>query len=221
MRKRYLTIYKKLSTLVIVLTFSCTILAKEKKDDEDTNIICFAAQNKWVCAPEDRQQLANEKAQKLLKDKGSEYESTEVVIKSINIPKFETVVVNNNKEAEQAAEDISNVHIEQEKAKPKAAIKLTQGENSNPYALLWSHQLIGLSTPQSAINYVQNKKLNKNDILIIKSIRNNMDWWIVLYGLYKDKQTGLDNEMNLPVNIDKPWLRPLKNLQVNGYIEKF
>ncbi|HFC30401.1 MAG TPA: hypothetical protein ENJ44_05095 [Oceanospirillales bacterium] len=164
--------------------------------------------------------MANEKAQKLLKDNGSEYKSSEVVIKSINIPKFETAIVD-HKQTEQTFADARTVDVEQESNKPKAAVKLAQAENSNPYALLWSHQLIGLSTPQSAINYVQNKNLNKNDVLIIKSIRNGMDWWIVLYGLYKDKQTGLDNVINLPVNIDKPWLRPLKNLQVKGYIEKF
>ena len=48
-----------------------------------------------------------------------------------------------------------------------------------------------------------------------------MDWWIILFGLYKDKQTGLDNNDNLPKEINTPWLRPLKDLQVNGFIEKF
>lgn len=203
MRERYLSSHYKLPIIIAVL-FSTALFAKKKT--EDTNIVCFAAQNKWICAPEDKQEIANEKAQKLLNQKKSEAVPANVVIKPINIPKFETV-----------DNPIAITQI----SKPKATNPPQIRRNGNPYAKLWAHQLIGVSTPNSAVNFVKNKHLNKEDILIIKSVRNEMDWWIILYGLYKDKQTGLDNANNLPESIKNPWLRPLKNLKVNGFIEDF
>lgn len=213
MRKRYLSSHTKLS--IIIFTVLLTTAAFAKKKTEETNIVCFAAQNKWICAPEDKQNIANEKAQKLLEQKKTETIPTNIVIKPINIPKFET-----------ADNSLISELSDTPPVKPKEAIKtqttkLTAPPNNNPYAKLWAHQLIGVSTPNSAVRFVKNKHLNKEDILIIKSVRNEMDWWIILFGLYKDKQTGLDNVNNLPASIKDPWLRPLKNLKVNGFIEDF
>ena len=202
-------------------------IAKEK--DEETNIICFAAKNKWICAPEDKQEIASKKAEKLIEKHSSELSTSEVVIKTINMPKFNSInsVESNRNEKPFTentsepleAENVTIVRPAQQIVK-EPLIKDISLE-SNPYAKLWSHQLIGLSNPQSAINFIKQKDLNKDDILVIKSTRAGMDWWIILYGLYKDKSTGQANEINLPTNLDKPWLRPLKNLQVKGFIEKF
>ena len=214
MRERYLSSHTKLPILVFAVLLITVGFTKDKA--KDTNIVCFAAQNKWVCAPEDKQDIANKKAQKLLDKNKSEVTPTNIVIMPINIPKFET---------EDAPITTTQIATTKPIEKPKTYNKPTnpplKQSNDNPYAKLWAHQLIGVSTPNSAVNFVKDKHLNKDDILIIKSVRNNMDWWIILYGLYKDKQTGLDNVINLPESIKNPWLRPLKNLKVNGFIEDF
>ena len=202
-----------------VLFFSSFVFSKEK--DKETNIICFAAKNQWVCAPEDQQEIANEKANKLLIKNNSELETSEVVIKSINIPKFNTSS-NQNPIKTSSIFQNPDINKNQEDIENNTNLNSTNThDNTNPYAEMWSHQLIGVSTPQNAINYVRKHALSKEDILIIQSKRNGMDWWIILFGLYKDKQTGLDNKTNLPKEISTPWLRPLKDLQVNGFIEKF
>jgi len=202
-----------------------------KKKTKETNIVCFATQKKWICAPEDQQNVANQKARKLVEKQASEMDSSPVVINTINIPKFNTTPgptesknIDDNRVAFTSKQKtILPEPTKDEVIKPIETHKPNFETNNsvNPYAKLWSYQLIGVSTPQSAVNFVKNNKLNRDDILIIKSIRADMDWWVVLYGLYKDKQTGADNQSNLPSGIQKPWLRSLKNLVINGYIEKY
>jgi hypothetical protein len=218
MRRKYITSHYKLPIIALCLLINLVVNAKSK--EKDTEIICFAAQNKWICAPADQQELASQKAQKLLDKKKSELTSSNVVIKSINIPKFETQSSNFK---EPPIIDNSNENIiipELKNNKPKVE-SISENIKDNPYAKLWSHQLIGLSTPNSAIKFVKQNNLNKDEILIIKSTRADMDWWIVLFGLYADKQTGLDNSGNLPKNINQVWLRPLNNLIVNGFVDKY
>jgi len=229
MRRKYIT-----SPIKLPITLSLLIMASisvAKKEVKETEIICFATKDKWICAPEDKQNIANEKAAKLLEKQTSELEPTDIVIKSINIPKFNTYDSsqsrNNPVGSLDPARNDLNLEKSQQQVNNKPDIKspneakIAKTENDNPYAKLWSHQLIGVSTHQSAINYVHKNQINQEDVLIIKSTRLEKDWWIVLFGLYKDKQTGLDNENNLPRNINKPWLRPLKNLVVNGFIEQY
>ena len=224
MRRKYFTSLIKLSIILLNCNFISKAVAKEKEGD--TNIICFAAKDKWICAPKDQQNLANEKAEKLLKIQSSDIGSSEIVIKPINIPKFNA---NNLFDSVNATQPVSNEKNQikevsensQNLTESEVRFKDTDTSTENPYANLWSHQLIGVSSAQNAINYVVQKKLNKEDVLILKSSRSNQDWWIVLFGLYKDKQTGIDNAVNLPMNIDPPWLRPLKNLEVKGFIESY
>jgi septal ring-binding cell division protein DamX len=215
MRRKYITSHYQLPALALCLLISQVVNAKSK--EKDTEIICFAAQSKWICAPADQQELANQKAQKLLDKKKSELNSSDVVIKSINIPKFETQKTDFNEPLNtNPIKKINDSNL-----KNNQSIVKPTSKTDNPYAKLWAHQLIGLSTPNSAVKFVKQNNLDKNEILIIKSTRANMDWWIVLYGLYSDTHTGLDNAANLPEGISDAWLRPLKNLIVNGFIEKF
>ena len=229
MRKRYFTSHIKLPKLIVCIACLVSFVASAKDNDNETNIVCFAANSKWVCAPQDQQEIAIEKATKLLESQSTRVGSPEVVIKPIKIPKFNTknsfdhveeVKINSQAQPTQGNIEIKESSLEK-KQRSDSRVRIKSTSTNNPYASLWSHQLIGVSTSQNAINYVLHKKLNKEDILIIKSSRENNDWWIVLYGLYKDKQTGLDNAQNLPSNIDPPWLRPLANLEVNGFVESF
>lgn len=195
-----------------------------KKESKETNIVCFAANKQWVCAPEGKEELANQKAKQLLED-NSGTDMSDIVIKTINIPKFDSPKSENPNTLNQKQDNLiaqSPIVNDAIKIKKQDSTKKIQSTEltENPYSKLWSHQLIGVSTPQNAINYVKKNRLSKEDVLIIKSERKGMDWWIVLYGLYKDKQTGLENEANLPIK-SQSWLRPLKNLQVNGFIEKY
>ncbi|MBL4660906.1 MAG: hypothetical protein JKY19_11175 [Alcanivoracaceae bacterium] len=208
-----------MSTISLLFIVVFAVMAKEP--DKDTNIICYAAKNKWICAPEDQQEIANKQAIKFIKENSSELKTSEVVIKTISMPTFNTATINNDKPLGQTKSGLSVAPTKPDTVQNSTVELKEVAVNDNPYAKLWSHQLIGLSTPQSAINFVKQNDLIKDEVLIVKSVRANMDWWIVLYGLYKDKKTGLENEINLPANIDKPWLRPLRNLQVLGFVEKF
>ncbi len=180
----------------------CSSVFAAKNNEEETNVVCYAAQSKWVCAPEDKKELANIESTKLNEENSTKQLSSKVVIKQLKVPQFISSNTSNSK---------------------------TQGfkksiqtfNNDNPYENLWSYQLVGVSTPQNALNFVNKNGLNKNNILIIKSTHNNMDWWIILYGLYKDKQTGIKDKPNIPPSIKKYWLRSLNNLVVNGYIDEF
>lgn len=232
MRRTYFTSYIKLP-IIILYIFGSIAIAQENADQEqvsETNIVCFAANKKWICAPEDQQEIASDKALKSLDSNSSELESSEVVIKPINIPKFNSNNTFDSASAYQVEVDkplsssVNEVPIKESKGpvvKDRAEIKFKDISASNPYAKLWSHQLIGVSSHQSAIRFVKQKQLSKEDVLILKSVRGDQEWWVVLYGLYQDKQTGIDNVKSLPENIDNPWLRPLKGLIVNGFIEKY
>lgn len=199
MRKRYITSNIKHSALILCL---CSFAYAKQKGNNEINIVCYAAQEKWICAPEDKQELANKESAKINKKKSKSQLSSNVIIKQLKVPKF-----------------ISAPKSEPQSAPLKAPTKTSN--NDNPYVNLWSYQLIGVSTPQNALNFTQEHGLTKDNVLIIKSTHNNMDWWIVLYGLYKDKQTGINDKTNIPPSVHKYWLRPLNNLVVNGYIDEF
>ena len=199
MRKRYITSNFKRSALILCM---CSTAFAAKNSKKETNIVCYAAQSKWICAPEDKKELANIESTKLNNKNADSQLSSNVVIKQLKVPQFISSKASNSKaKSFKAPEQTSN--------------------NDNPYENLWSYQLVGVSTPQNALNFVNKNKLNKDDILIIKSTHNNMNWWIVLYGLYKDKQTGIKDKANIPPTIKKHWLRSLNNLVVNGYIDEF
>ncbi len=199
MRKRYITSHIKHSALILCL---CSFALMAKTNKKETNIVCYAAQSKWICAPEDKKELANIESKKLNKENSSNQLASNVVIKQLKVPQFIAPKVHNT-------------------TKTTARVLTKKSQNNNPYENSWSYQLIGVSTPQSALNFVSKNDLKKNEILIVKSKHNNMDWWIVLYGLYKDKQTGLNDKPNIPSSIKKYWLRSLNNLIVNGYIDEF
>lgn len=201
MRKRYFTSHFKLPTLIICFCF-CTFIVAKENEAKDTNIICYAVQSRWICAAENQKELANKESKRLIQKNHTKTNTSDVVIKQINIPKF-------NSSPEKLPKKYKNNNLS------------LVNKNTNPYKNLWSYQLIGVSTSQSAINFTEKNHLNKNDVLIIKSEHKNMDWWIVLYGLYKDKETGISDRFNIPNSIHKYWLRPLKNLVINGYIDKF
>jgi septal ring-binding cell division protein DamX len=202
MRKRYITSHIKLSALILC---TCSFAFAAKNNEKETNIVCYAAQSKWICAPEDKKELANIESTKLNEKDSANQLSSNVVIKQLKVPQF-------------ISSKGSQITNSQAKGiKPS----IQTSNNDNLYENLWSYQLIGVSTPQNALNFVNKNGLNKNDILIIKSTHKNMDWWIVLYGLYKDKQTGIKDEVNIPSSVKKYWLRSLDNLIVNGYIDEF
>ncbi len=91
--------------LLIILFGMCGAVMATAQDQEDppaaTEIICFAAQQKWVCAPADQKQQAHDKALRLAReqpvganDQDSEYgsrDSAEVQTMPVS-PDFESVV---------------------------------------------------------------------------------------------------------------------------------
>lgn len=52
-------------------SFAQTELDPDLKPVSETEIVCFAALKKWVCAPKDEQQKAHEKAMRLAEDKAN------------------------------------------------------------------------------------------------------------------------------------------------------
>lgn len=220
MRKRYFTSSKKLSVIIL---FAFFVLGHTKEKPKDTNIICFAAKNEWICAPEDKQQIAVDKVKNLTVDsRANELPLSEVIIKTVSIPKFQEKHPSPDNELVQF----------QQKPKPKPKPKplpsrVEQVEYTNEtedsfinYNDYWSYQLIGVSNKQAALKFISDKGLNKEDVLLVKSSRKNNDWWIVLFGLYEDREIGKNSMFKLPNNIKQHWLRPLIKLNVNDNIIK-
>lgn len=228
---------------MLLVFFSALSFAKSENSqgkDNETDIVCFAAQNQWVCAPEGQQDIAKQKAEKLVDSKPKD----NVVITTIEQPTFQAKQqrrprrpspmdffrVKPKQNASTTGDGQKNQVRPESSRSPQRPPRSTPAKqnnlhlsSSNPetYASMWSYQLIGVSTPQNAINYVQKMKLDKNEVLIVKTQRNGSEWWIVLYMLFKDKETGVNSKSQLPEQINKPWLRPLKNLNILGFIESF
>lgn len=217
MRKRYYTSNKKLPIVILCFIVSTSIAKKKAKE---TNIICFAAKSQWVCAPEGQQHRANEKAARLLSQEKNHEDQSEVTIKQLSIPQLQTSTVihqSSQPTSDEPVKPVNQTQVRQPEIEEQLSIKAL----SNPsfiYTKLWSYQLIGLSTRQSALNFIIDKHLeNDANTLLIKSTRDNNDWWVVLYGLYSDKQSAVDKRINLPSGIVNPWLRPLKNLSIENF----
>ena len=189
----------------LILCFLISFAAYAKSKDE-TNIVCFAAKNKWVCAPEDRQELANEKAKKLLEK--SNKPTQNIKIKPLTIPSFIPI----------AQEEQIPLQIKSSKPVAKKD-NSTYSESYNlkkpiDYQKYWSYQLIGVSTLQNAKNFIQQKKLNASKLIIIESTRKGMPWWVVLFGLFEDKAIAQENLNKLPQGLKNTWLRSLKELAI-------
>lgn len=190
-------------------------------ENNETEIICIAAKNQWVCAPENQLDIAKSKAKKILEKRTNlEKPATDVIITTVQPKSFDQQQGNigpSNRDFLAKNEVESAPPVTQNPPQPNP--KSTSQPNS--YEHLWSYQLIGVSVLENAIKYLNKTELDKSDILIIETKRNNQDWWVVLYKLYKDKETGILDKNNLPTGINKPWLRPLKNLNVLGFVESF
>jgi septal ring-binding cell division protein DamX len=211
--------------IIFALLYVWQIQAQEPA--KDTDIVCFAAQKKWICAPKDNQKMAQEKAGKLIKQdsNNSEVQKSEVVVRSLNIPKIEAI------DYSAATSPVDEPTIQSSKEEiveepPLEPSKIQSEYNTKPesikdYADFWSYQLIGVSTQQAAIKYVEQNQLNKLDVLIVESEHQGYDWFVVLFKLYQDRTSAIQDLNNLPSNLKKPWLRPLKNLVIKSFIEDF
>jgi septal ring-binding cell division protein DamX len=213
--------------LIYALLLSWHIQAKES--DKDTNIVCFAAQKKWICAPKDNQDIAQEKAGKLIKQEASKTETqkSEVVVRSLNIPKMQAIDYSDpNPSNTGSSINDSSESMDPEPIEVKVSNKDTTNTFSKPiniddYSKYWSYQLVGVSTQQAAIKFVQKNNLSNEDIMIVESEHNTYEWFVVLYKLYNDKDSAAKDQYNLPTGLNKPWLRPLNSLKIKSIIKEF
>ncbi len=101
----------KLKLLTFTLMFSALFLAESKAQSDptdtptsvkETNIICYAAKNKWVCAPADEKEKAQEKAMKLALGKS---ETSSLTNPSSQPVEIKTIAPNNISQQVQVLED--------------------------------------------------------------------------------------------------------------------
>ncbi|HFC29695.1 MAG TPA: hypothetical protein ENJ44_01495 [Oceanospirillales bacterium] len=214
MRKRYSTSNKKLPTAIILLLFLC-LASQAEEQDKETNITCYAAKNKWICASDSQQQEAESKAN--LFSQG-EVETSDVVIKPLNLPKFSSKPQSHHPSKKKSQikqpQQTNNRPSENNPQKTVKQINHTQVAPSNQYQNYWTYQLIGVSTENNALKYVSKNNFSQGKIHVIKTHHNSMDWWIVTFGLYRNKQAAINDRDNLPSTHAKPWLRPLKNTEI-------
>ena len=209
MRKRYSTSNKKLPTAIIFLLFLC-LASLAKEQNKETNITCYAAKNKWICASDSQQQEAESKANLFSQ---SEVETSDVVIKPLNLPKFSSKPQSHHP-SKKKSQQTNNRPSENNPQKTVKQINHTQVTPSNQYQNYWTYQLIGVSTKNNALKYVSKNNFSQDKIQVIKTRHNSMDWWIVTFGLYRNKQAAINDRDNLPSTHAKPWLRPLKNTEI-------
>lgn len=220
----------KVHSIVNLLLFLILIInnfAFAKNSKKDTDIVCFAAQKKWICAPKNNQEIAQEKAEKLIKEtEQNKPSNSAVVLKPLNFPKMQAIDYSDPSQRN----TVTKAQNQEAPAKPtQSENPTTSGQSNNKitnlnkenFSEFWSYQLIGVSTKQSAIKFVESNNLNKSDILIVESEHQGNQWYVILYNLYKDKDSGLSDKINLPSQLNKPWLRPLNNLKINNFVEIF
>jgi DamX protein len=88
--------------------------------------------------------------------------------------------------------------------------------NANNYTL----QLIGVSTEKAANAYVL-KRANSSAFIFFQNKRNNGNWYSVIYGDFKDKNTAMEAAKKLPASVGKlkPWVRSFESIQGDLYVK--
>jgi DamX protein len=87
-----------------------------------------------------------------------------------------------------------------------------RAQNPQSYTL----QLVAGNNIETLRQFMREHQL-KNQLAVIETTRDGKPWYVLLYGLYADKQQAIDARSKLPAALlrAEPWVRDLHSLQAS------
>ena len=78
----------------------------------------------------------------------------------------------------------------------------------------YSLQLLGSRSEKSVIEFIKRHKLDEHQTAYYQGIYRGSAWYVLMFGVYPDKQAALAGRTRLPAKIrkDKPWPRTLESV---------
>jgi len=236
--------YNTFTYLMAVACLFCGFFAMAKVDSEDSgptaenNIICYAAKSKWVCAPANQKEKAQQKVKTLILEEqtSADVEPTEgfrdgVEIKTIKYDdiagQVKEVSIDDTtdksaigivaKEQSVIKNDVVNTitsAVETTKPTPDTVNlnnDFTDWQNNHPNQ--WSFQVVGTSNRHKLDAFFSENGLQANACVVVKTQVNNADWWVVLCGLYANRDEAINSRHLLPEKIStNAWVRQIKTI---------
>ncbi|MCX7544168.1 SPOR domain-containing protein [Marinicella gelatinilytica] len=236
-------ILKRYALTVIALLITTDVMAQnlpvpdsDVSDSERTEVVCYAAQDRWVCTPKGSEKPTATIEQIKAESDGDEAESLtedsplnpldpppgvesitdtapEQPVVNLMTETPDDVITEQSPQATNTPEPQQTVtktqQTEEQQAKPDYA-----GDNwFQRYPNHWTIQIVGVANQQNLDAFVQQQKLNDRDYRIIETRVNGAPWWVVIYGHYPSRDDADRARNNLPENLaSDAWLRPLSSL---------
>ena len=123
--------------------------------------------------------------------------------------------------AEKEVKTTNNKISEKKNIEPKTVVtELKAIRNNGLYGKNWikqqnknyfTLQLLGTHNKNTLPTYL--KKFNlKNDAAVFKTVRDNKDWFTLVYGQYSTKSAAQNAAKQLPKGVTKPWIRSFASI---------
>ncbi len=217
-------IFTLLLSLFPLVFLSSAVIAKKDLPVEteslasETEIICFAAMDKWVCAPASDQQQAKAKAMRLVEEKEQQ---NAVVIKTMPVEsQWQEAVIEESVSEEHVQEtqdnpvqvgDTSNqvpsiqpvaaqaVANQQETVQPIATPSAASNKTSSQifsewqvsHNKQWTLQAVGTTNLPNLEDFITQNNLGKETMSIATTEVKGAPWHIVLVGLFDSRDQAL------------------------------
>ncbi len=223
------------------LVASSAALAKKEplveKDDPpaETEIVCFAAKEKWVCAPAGDRQQAHQKAMKLIdaQDDGEPDDEPPESVQITTVPEPTTwdVVeepvnqkpVNQEPKAVSTAEtqlsETETPPVEQPYAVKQAApssghvsVNFREWQQHRPEA--WVLQLVGTTNLPNLEQFINQHDLSQSTFAIATTEVKGAPWHIVLLGVFDTRDAALAHRNALSHELQSAWPRPIAGIEL-------
>lgn len=221
---------KKGLLFLLILVAAASVAAKKNLPIEkesppsETEIVCFAAMEKWVCAPASDQQQAKDKAMRLIDEK---MQQDAVVIQTIPTEnQWQAVVVDESATSESPAEisvTLAEPQIEVNSAsatvqdnpvitrseqveptadQPVAEVALGSQKQSAHFSdwqanhsQQWTLQAVGTTNLPNLAGYINQNALDSENMAVATTEVKGAPWHIVLVGVFADREQALAYKM--------------------------
>lgn len=226
-------------TLVIFLTglvstgeAKKSLPIEKESPTSETEIICFAAKEKWVCAPATDQQQAKDKAMRLIDQKSQQ---EKVVINTIQqdaewnevvIEEPSTLEPSTASTSSSTAEHNANTNMQQvmDKSQTDVALQPETGNQSQSnvfsdwqtnHGNQWTLQAVGTTNLQNLERFIADNSLGNETMSVATTEVKGAPWHIILVGLFDDREQALAFK-NAAQNNGAKWAGSAWPRPVNG-----
>ena len=79
----------------------------------------------------------------------------------------------------------------------------------------WTLQILGSHNESSVRKFIRDNRLSADKTTYYRTKWKNKDWYVVLYGIYKNKDIAVSRINDLPraIRFGKPWPRKIGQIQ--------